>query len=765
MPGRNVSSALGSDRLRNRSRKPFLSLLPFLCLTLLLLFCFTGWVNAKEAKPKLQPWQISGILAALDDSYPKVQGYALGQLAKYDSKDVKAAFKNPEEIAKKAATLLQDKTQDPTVRVSAAVALGNLGDAAKPYIKDLLNILQDKTQDPTVRGGAAVALSKLEKLSLDNVVSVLNVVYEGDALVDQWRFYSYFLSGGDEDVKRLLQWVGKPKELPAQLTHDAGKQTLEAFEKAWNPSEKLPDLRQDLAIKIVSVTKMVTWQPNDIVLLQGHFSRLKSAKYDEADSIQAVITNLEGWKWVFVAWRIILAHIAFWLALIFFYPKYAWIQAVFFWNPWVRNILGLGYVSFLLTWLPFLRHKLFEPFKIPFLSDAGLRNFNPDAYFPNSDVSLKGTDDQQPITVIFPSIQGQQILEGDSGLGKTMFLRHLLTQSKRIVVYLPATKCAEGVIEAIQKKLHGDEIKDPKFLQSLIYSGAIDICIDGLNEVNPDTRAKITQFVESHFKGNILMTTQPLEWTPPSTAKTYVIQPLRLEQIDRYLTSRQPFLPKSAIVQADAYEQACHNFLKTLLGDKTSLSPEERKTAQAILSNPMELTLAAWMLAGGIQPDLFNLREQQYKLMADEYQTIQKHDFPLKKFSEAVYQRWLTDDKSLPANDFYNELLCMEDEKYRMVVRRQWQDAKGEVQKEWFFRHDKIAEFFIVQTFLGESKEAKKRLKQHINDSRFRGVYFLLATLLPLDAAQHLREDLIQNAVDTSDHTVSDNFVRLLRSR
>ena len=161
MPGRNVSSALGSDRLRNRSRKPFLSLLPFLCLTLLLLFCFTGWVNAKEAKPKLQPWQISGILAALDDSYPKVQGYALGQLAKYDSKDVKAAFKNPEEIAKKAATLLQDKTQDPTVRVSAAVALGNLGDAAKPYIKDIVNILQDKTQDPTVRVSAAGALGNL----------------------------------------------------------------------------------------------------------------------------------------------------------------------------------------------------------------------------------------------------------------------------------------------------------------------------------------------------------------------------------------------------------------------------------------------------------------------------------------------------------------------------------------------------------------------------------------------------------------------------
>ena len=66
-------------------------------------------------------------------------------------------------------------------------------------------------------------------------------------------------------------------------------------------------------------------------------------------------------------------------------------------------------------------------------------------------------------------------------------------------------------------------------------------------------------------------------------------------------------------------------------------------------------------------------------------------------------------------------------------------------------------EFFIVQTFLGDAPQAQN----HMGDPRFRGVYFLLATLLPLNDAKDLRERLIQYAADTKDHTVSDTFVQL----
>ena len=79
------------------------------------------------------------------------------------------------------------------------------------------------------------------------------------------------------------------------------------------------------------------------------------------------------------------------------------------------------------------------------------------------------------------------MLEGKSGLGKSLFLRRLAGQSQRVAVFLPARRCENGVLEAIQAKLLG-MARDADFLRQLVHSGAIDICIDGLNEVSADTR-------------------------------------------------------------------------------------------------------------------------------------------------------------------------------------------------------------------------------------------------------------------------------------
>ncbi|MEH2339683.1 HEAT repeat domain-containing protein [Nostoc sp.] len=860
-----------------------LSLFLLFCFTLLLTFLLSlPWVNAEE-KPKLEAWQINGIVAALKDPIPEVRAKATENLQKYQLDNAKTQIKNYDELVKQFAKQLQNKDSavsrkaaaqalgqmqakeqvpqvasllidsDSSVRSAAAQALGQMqakeqapqvaslltdpqayaryaaiqvlgrmqakeqipqvaslltdfdlgvrGAAiqvlgqmqAKEQIPKLAPLLTDsngyirkaaadalgemqvkeqvpqlvsllKGSDYEVRKAATEALMKLGQQDLPVILQVLDSVHSYPSEIDQIRFLAHFLGGGEPQLETLMQWVGKPKMPPQKLTYNQGVETMKIFEKAWKDCDSLPDLQRELAEQIseVAAKKNVLWKLQDIGLLQSHYSNLKKVNSTYADAVQSAINNLDVSQWFFKARITIISHAVVWLALIFAYPKFPQVQAIFFWNPWVRRIFGIGYVGFLLAWVPFLRRKLFEPFQPSLLADAGLDNFNDKTYFPESRVKIPNSEEILPVTTALPSIKGQIVLEGDSGLGKSMFLRHLVKNSQRILVYLPAQKCNKGVIEAIQDKLHG-QAQDAGFLKNLIYSGAIDICIDGLNEVTAETRAKICQFVESYFRGNIIMTTQPLEWIPPSTAKTYYLQPLEQQQIQEFLISRQPRLPKDAQVKGADYEKACTKYLTEVL--KQQQAKEELNAAQRTLSNPMDLTVVALMLSQGKYPNLFRLQEQQYNLMAAEYLKEWNQEFPLKKFSAAVYQMRLEDKQALPADEFHQVAMSLSDEKYKMVVSRQWEGEKGEAKKEWYFRHDKIMDFFLVQNFLGETDAAEGLLLDRMGDPRFRGVYFLLATLLEIDAAKELREELIQYAADTKDNTVSNTFVQLLRTR
>jgi hypothetical protein len=148
------------------------------------------------------------------------------------------------------------------------------------------------------------------------------------------------------------------------------------------------------------------------------------------------------------------------------------------------------------------------------------------------------------------------LLQAPSGFGKTMFLRHLIHQSPhRLIVFLTATECAQAkdqdVMPAIQAQLP-IAASDPNFLKSLIYSGAIDIYIDGLNEINAEAQASIKQFLSSYTKGNIILTTQPLsDKNPPQSAKLYHLLPLDDDQISRFLTSRHS---NDALLQGEDYQ-------------------------------------------------------------------------------------------------------------------------------------------------------------------------------------------------------------------
>lgn len=647
--------------------------------------------------------------------------------------------------------------------------LKNIESTEKPEIinkckADLLPkivVIIESNNNPSTRGNAVEALNNIDIDSSFIIPILINVITSDKHPSVRWRAISSLAKLGTDSSKaipNLSEIVRSDTSLDVKrrAVYALGKISfaLQGSMKMLE-EEKLDQGIQDLKLAVEILKEVQEKEPETLSLQQ----------IDDVHIPLEVLIQYKNSIFYKKFWRrfswVLGSHFLFWITLISVYPKNSTVQAIFFWNPWVRRFVGMGYVGIALTWIPFLRNKLFAPFKVSLLSDANLDDFKLNTYFHNSIVQDKRSKKNQIIQTAIPAIKGQIIIEGESGLGKSMFLRYLAQSSRRILVYLPAKRCNHGVIEAIQSKLHG-AAKDADFLRSLIYSGALDICIDGLNEVTANTRAQITNFAESNFKGNIIMTTQPVEWQPPSTAKLFVLQPLTREQIEHFLVSRHHASDNLASSEVSSefttYKTACSNYLNQVFDSQHT--SEEWKSIQHILSNPMDLTFISQILLKGEEPDLFHLQSQQYQTLAKDYKIHYLSDFPLQAFSELAYQMRLNELDIIPSDQFYNELIFME--RFKMILSRQSINSLNEPIKEWFFRHEKIMDFFIVQTFLGSNNS---KPESHLSDARFRGVYFLLATLLPFNAAMKLRELLIRYAADKQDHSVSDKFIKLLISR
>jgi HEAT repeat protein len=696
---------------------------------------------------------VPAIAALLQDSHAKVRGAAAQALEAMGA----AAVPHAPAIA----ALLRDS--DRSVQMEAARALGAMGAAAAPHAPAIAALLQDS--DSGVQWVATQALEATGELDIESIIRILDPLYNDFLRAAELQLLAYCVSGGKERNITLITWLGRDENTIydhlKHLKYEQGIHILKIFSEAWSVSDVSERLRNDLSQRISQVVQTVKWKSRDLELLKRHQVNLRKSRSPHQAVLDQAISDIQTKRRLNITVYVWVGHIGFWLALIFLYPSSPKVQAIFFWNPWVRRIAGFGYVSFILTWVPYFRSKLLAPFKDSLLADAQLDHWEYQTYFHQLDVAEGQSNHRIPISKAIPEIQGQIVLEGESGLGKTIFLRHLASHSKRVVVYLRADRCVDGVMEAIQRKLQG-QAGDTEFLRNLIYSSAVDIYIDGLNEVTADTRARIVEFVEQYFKGNIILATQPLEWKAPATARTLVLQPLTPEAISAFLASRYAAFDIDHAPSKEKYIACCKQYLAEAFNE--SLPVEIKQAVQRILSNPMELTVVAQMLMTGKSPDLFHLQEQQYYTMAEDYESIHGQPFPFLAFAEQTYQLRLNGEalKTPSEIDFHNELLCMERPKHKMVRRRESVDYQNQPIRDWQFRHDKIMEFFIVQTFLGQDNE---RVMQHIDDPRFRGVYYLLATLLPLQDAEALREMLIQYAADTKDHSVSDTFIQLLRSR
>lgn len=223
------------------------------------------------------------------------------------------------EFAPQVAELLKD----PATRYGAVKALGEI--KAREFAPQIALLLKDSSRN--VRTAATRAIRKLGKQDLPVILQILDAINAYNTNSDDLeriaylRFLAHFVAGGNQDVETLMQWLGKPKTTPQKVTYQQARKVMELFDKAWKVDEKLPDLRRELAVQIAEITRKNFWKPQDIGLLTKHYENLKDSYDIQANVVNSVIVNLEGWKRLFAVRNIIITHIIFWLALIFAYPK------------------------------------------------------------------------------------------------------------------------------------------------------------------------------------------------------------------------------------------------------------------------------------------------------------------------------------------------------------------------------------------------------------------------------------------------------------
>jgi hypothetical protein len=619
------------------------------------------------------------------------------------------------------------KESDNDIRAQALRALEQKDWVNRNDAKEVLPVLNDC--EPEVCRAAVGALEWMGPLDGDGVLSILNASAKDPAHNAKSRFIAYYLAGDNQEIQTSVRWLGGSDEKVRPDMSAADRIKILTILSKLKPAPGSP-VSSELRRRFSEFAQTEDWSKENLKSLREIEQRLRDNQLPEADIFKVRIDEIERrdfvMRWLMTALVVVVSHLLFWLTLIYLYPKYPKVQAIFFWNKWVRRFFGFPYVDFLLIFNPNLRSRLFAPFKKDLKAEAVLSDFDRHPYIEKSyvehrDASGAGKAVIEPIKHAIPGISGWMILEGESGLGKSMFLRHLVNSSTRLIVYLRAESCADGVIKAIQGKMKG-YVADSDFLQSLIFSGAMDVCIDGLNEVSHDTRMKVINFASSFARGgNIILATQPWEWLIPDNAKLYVLQPLAKEQIEEFLFDLEAVLNRDAPVVGVEYENRCRAYLNEALS--ADQNEELLKEAQNILSNPLELTVLAHLLSNGKNPELIHLIEEHYEVMAKNYEEKNGREFPLRAFSEKLYQMKLKDQVSLPYddNEFRPAITSMH--YHKMVVVKQFEDPSGDKKSLWYFRHDKFMDFFVAKSFEGKGQ----RFKRHLTDIRFLGVYLLLS--------------------------------------
>lgn len=432
-------------------------------------------------------------------------------------------------------------------------------------------------------------------------------------------------------------------------------------------------------------------------------------------------------------------HFVVWLALLWFvYPRSRLCQSLMLHNPWARKLTGLWYTQALVRASSPLRRRLF----LPLLEGGAESDLGPEAGF-NGDISLcpvlPGETAQAPqrlgqavpwteLTELIEK-SGVLVIEGESGVGKSQVLRALLARARaarRTCVLLRAAECKDGVIKGIERTLelrHTDG-----FVDSLLYGGAIELFLDGLNEATPATVAEIASFCSRARHARVYLTSQPMRWAYPAKARVWRLLPLAPAQLQDFLLSQWEVVQRSDLAKEEYQARVA-----ALLSERPFEQRDVRE--QEVLRNRYDLAFVAYLLARGLSPNLHSLRQQVVEDIARAYaETVPGGRFPMAALGELAVRVL---EGGAPVLDLHE----LDAAVVELLVERKLVLRRGD--GTCIFRHDSITCYFAAEGGLAplvtaERLDEKAISRERLANQRFRGVYLQLAESLPVAAVEQL---------------------------
>jgi hypothetical protein len=508
------------------------------------------------------------------------------------------------------------------------------------------------------------------------------------------------------------------------------------------------------------------WGSDDLLELTRIENLLKKGGYDkEASSVRRVRDDVYARSTYVKSAGGVAAIMGFWLlswiVALTLYPHSKTVRAILFSPSVLRRIWAAGFVDAAIIRMGWVRRRLLCPFSQQLLSRAGTDPRDDASYFDEFDVEplQRGTGQGGGLWRIMVPIEKTAILEGPSGYGKTLFLKQLSKRlTDEVICFLPAAECKEGVLEAVARFFSLEEV-NTSFIGSLVREGGIVLLIDGLNEVSPiSTRPKIFDLMLRYKSGRILATTQKLADDPPESLPRFRVRGLDYERASRFMERKLQVLVSDSADLDGRRMGAIRTFLAA-----TEASSSDKENAFS--HSPLDLTLAAELIAVGESPSPFGLVEQQCNRAAARLTEVGKV-FRRDALAASVWTRFEAGDRTLDEEMFRLEVTAMTAEK--LVFARQIILASSEavdeakVQTFYEFRHQQILDYFLA-CYLAAREDSE--IVDAASEEGLRGAVLALAESQPLERCVELEKRITKQELESRHLIVAAEWRRRLGAR